>query len=121
MSETLRVLVHTHPNPADHFEPQRTIWERLKDDPDTHLHPWPKSPYEIGYLDELPQPSEIIVGGQTSWACVLGHLMTLAEHPKIKSGEIGLRLSRSATFGDCLEDIVEDVYTRTGVKIQIVK
>lgn len=122
MSETLRVLVHTDKDPSDDFAPQNRVWNLWKEFPDTHAILSTESPTTIDYLDALTDPPRrIVVGGQLSYACVRVQLNELALHPRIKNGEIELRLSRSATFGDYLEDVVEDVHTRTGVKIQIVE
>ncbi|GEM_PF-3625300 len=122
MPETLRVLVHTDKEPSDDFAPQNRVWDLWKELPDTHEILSTESPTNIDYLDALTDPPHrIVVGGQLSYACVRAQLNELALHPKIKSGDISLGISITATFGGHLQEVVSHVSTRTGVQINIVE
>ena len=121
MPETLRVLVHTDKEPSD-FAPYNRVWDLWKKLSDTHEILSTESPTDIDYLDALPDlPLRIVVGGQLSFKCVRAQLNELALHPKIKGNEIALSVSITATFGGHLPEVVTDIFTRTGVKIQIVE
>ncbi len=114
MQEVLRSLIHPHVRLG---APRQTkeiweIWQRQG------CHLVGGDLEDTSYVDQHA-PSEIVVGGQRSTACVKDHLVALASREDVRLGLIALTLSSPAVFGGNLYEVVSEVERQTGAYINV--
>ena len=131
MQEIERVLVH--PSLLGDFPDKEQQWAKWLAQPTTREIP--VNDYEgladTSYLEvkdeqtsEYLVKDQLFVGGKVGPVCVKTHLIALAQHPRVISGEVRLFLDLSATLArdrDRLNAILETIQQEYGVVINLVE